>query len=229
MRDVAIITPTRLRPENAQRLINAVAATSTLKTDLILAIDEDDDSYSGLKCNRNVIVARGPRKTCIEWTNALAETYAGQYRALASFGDDHEPQTYDWDGRFLGALAEMGGTGIVYGNDTLQGEYLPTAPVISSDIPLALGWLMYPRFVHFFADNVWKDIAREAGCLRYLPQVTIRHYHCAFGTAPVDSTYIEAAPAWQADEPVYRAWHQDPDGLAAAVQKVRALCQRGAS
>jgi hypothetical protein len=232
VRDLLIITPTRKRKDNAQRLIDEVAATATAQTDLVLAVDWDDDSYAGLSAKSmpgRVRLVRGPRRTCIEWTNILAADLGSEYRALASFGDDHAPETPGWDGRMLAAIDDMGGTGIVYGADTLQNENLPTAPVISSDIPAALEWLMYPKLGHFFADNVWKDIAEEAGCLRYLPQVTIRHYHFAFGTAPADSTYIEAAPAWQADEPAYWAWRRSPDGMAAAVEKVRQLCRRGAS
>lgn len=226
MRDIGIITPTRKRLANAQRLIDAVANTAELETDLILAIDDDDDSYSGLKCNPNVKIIRGSRRTCIEWTNQIAAEFGEEYHALASFGDDHEPQTPDWDSRFLGAIDSMGGTGIVYGNDTLQGVNLPTAPVVTSDIPGVLGWFMYPGFGHFFADNVWKDLALDT-CLRYLPEVTIRHYHAAFGTAPVDSTYVEAAPAWGADEVAYNAWRAS--SMAADREKVRALCRRGAS
>lgn len=227
--DCLIITPTRKRLAGAQRLIDSVAATTTLKTDLILAVDEDDEqTYAGkLRLASNVKVVMGPRRTCIEWTNRIAAGPGRNYRALASFGDDHEPLTYGWDATMLGAIKEMGGTGIVYGDDTLQGVNLPTAPVVSSDIPDVLGWLMYPGFGHFFADNVWLDIARGAGCLRYLPQVIIRHYHFMFGASAPDATYLEAAPAWAADEPAYLSWQKN--GMAADVEKVRALCQRGPS
>jgi hypothetical protein len=58
--------------------------------------------------------------------------------------------------------------------------------------------------------------------LRYLPQVVIKHHHYAFGTAPVDAVYVEAAPAWDADHAAYLAWQRD--GMAKDVEKVRALC-----
>jgi hypothetical protein len=231
MRDLLIITPTRKRLKNAQRLVDAVAGTVTMQTDLVLAVDADDEqSYAGkLRLAPNVKVVMGPRKTCIEWTNKLAAEMGKDYRALASFGDDHAPLTHGWDAHLLAAIDEMGGTGIAYGNDTAQGQNLPTAPVVSTEIVTALGWFMYPGFGHFFADNVWKDIAMEASCLAYLPQVIIKHNHFAFGTAAPDATYAEAAPAWAADEPAYWSWRSSPDGLAADVKKVRALCQRGAS
>jgi hypothetical protein len=228
MRDCLIIAPTRRRLANAQRLIDSVAATATMKTDLILAVDEDDEqTYAGkLRLAPNVRVVMGPRRTVPEWTNRIALGPGREYWAVASLGDDHVPETPGWDADLMGAIDAMGGAGIAYGNDTLQGVNLPTAPVVSSGIVAALGWFMYP-FGHFFCDNVWKDLGEQAGCLVYLPNVIIRHYHCAFGTAPVDSTYAEAAPAWLADEPAYHAW-RDGD-MAADVEKVRALCQRGQS
>lgn len=228
MRDLLIITPTRQRLANAQRLTDTVAATIAAKTDLILAVDDDDwHTYDDLKGEAKVIV--GSRLNCIQWSNKIAEEYGGKYRALASFGDDHEPLTPGWDALLLAAIEHMGGTGISYGNDTLQGPNLPTAPVVSSDIVKALGWFMYPGFGHFFADNVWKDIATAASCLAYLPQVTIKHNHFMFGTAPADATYTEAIPAWTADEPAYWSWRERPDGMAADVKKVQALCQHGPS
>lgn len=226
MRDVGIITPTRFRPENARRLIDAVAGTAVLATDVILAVDEDDGSYPDLESAPGLIVVRGPRKNCIQWSNHLAAEFGGAYRYLASFGDDHEPRTHAWDAHLTRAIEQMGGTGIAYGNDTLQGENLPTAPVISSNIAAALGWLMYPGLGHFFADNVWKDLA-AGQCLAYLPQVIIKHYHYSFGTARMDDIYAEAAPAWAADEPAYRAWRAADDGMARDREKIGALCQHG--
>ena len=65
LRDLLIITPTRGRPRNADRLIGAVEATRTAQTDLILAIDDDDDSYANLRMGARVI--RGARQTCTAW------------------------------------------------------------------------------------------------------------------------------------------------------------------
>lgn len=231
MRDIGILVPTRKRRDNAARLIKAVADTALLQTDIIFAIDDDDPSYEGLLREEkvaawveqgNIKVERGARRTCPEWTNQLALKYAGEYKALASFGDDHAPETPYWDSLMLAALDELG-TGMVYGNDTLQGANLPTAPVISSEAIVALGWMFLPGLIHFFADNVIKDIFEMINRSRYLPEVTIRHYHYVFGTAPPDITYAEAAPAWGHDEPFYFSWRGRDDGLKADAERVRRL------
>ena len=222
LRDCLIITPTRQRKDNAQRLIDSVAATATAQTDLILAVDDDDaHSYTGLRAGRARVLV-GPRQTCPAWTNQIARDYGGGYRALASLGDDHVPETYGWDSLLLGAIDAMGGTGIAYGDDCLQHEKLPTAPVISSDIVVALGWLFLPGLTHFYCDDVWKALA-EPDLLAYVPEVIIRHLHFSVGTAPRDGTYAEAEPSMGADAAAYGAWYHDPAGRLAAREKVRRL------
>lgn len=224
MRDLLIVTPTRQRPDSARRLAAAVAQTATADTVLLLAIDDDDPSYDDGIAGAQVI--RGPRRSCVQWSNLVAAEYGPRYRAVASLGDDHVPETPGWDSRLLAAIDGMGGTGIAYGDDGLQHENLPTAPVVSTDIVTALGWLFLPQVAHFFADNAWKDIAQGAGCLRYLPDVVIRHLHCCNGAAPRDQVYAAEEPAMEPDRAAYEAWRADPSGMAAGVAKVRALMGR---
>lgn len=219
MPDLLIITPTR-RPASAQRLINAVAATATGDTDLILAVDDDDPAaYEELDGRFKLV--RGPRMTCPQWSNKIAAERGAGYFALASLGDDHVPETPGWDGTLLGAIGELGGTGIVYGDDTLQHEALPTAPVITANIVAALGWFFLPSAQHYYCDNVWKNLGEAAGCLAYVPEVVIRHTHYSFGTAPADVTYLEKQPFWHADEAAWRAWQRE--AMPADVEKIRKL------
>lgn len=222
MRDLLVITPTRQRPASALRLAEAILKTRTAETDLILAIDDDDDSYEGvaLPCSE----VHGPRKTCGAWTNEVAREFGGEYRALASFGDDHVPETPGWDSLLLAAIDDMGGTGIAYPDDTGQHENLPTAPVVSSDIVRALGWMFHPGMIHYYCDNVLKDIGEGAGCLRYVPEAVVRHLHPGWGTAPVDQVYAEAFPAGDADMATWHEWRATQ--MAADVATVKAL--RGA-
>lgn len=221
MRDLLIVTPTRQRPDSARRLAAAVRDTATAGTVLMLAVDDDDPSYGDGVEGAEII--RGPRRSCVQWSNLIAAEHGPGYRAVASLGDDHVPETPGWDTALLAAIDAMGGTGIAYGDDALQGQNLPTAPVVSSDIVAALGWLFLPQMRHFFCDNAWKDIAQGAGCLAWLPGVVVRHLHCCNGTAPHDAVYASEEPAMEPDRATYEAWRDHPDGMAADVAKVRAL------
>jgi hypothetical protein len=228
MRDLLVITPTRGRPASASRLLDAVVRTTTAVTDLFFGVDNDDGAYEGdwptfrrSDGSYGIRLLRGPRATCGEWTNRIAAEFGHEYRAVASLGDDHLPVTPGWDAALLAAIDEMGGTGIAYGDDGLQGQFLPTAPVISSDIVAALGWVFYPPVVHVFADNVWLDLGREAGCLRYVPEVRVEHLHYTAGLSPHDQTYADRDPFWAQDEAAYQAWRRD--GMDADAEKIRTL------
>ena len=227
MRDLLIITPTRGRPGNAERLAAAVAETCTAQTDLMFAIDEDDHSYDGARLGVAMVV-QGPRKTCPAWSNQCAAAFGPDYRAIASLGDDHLPRTRGWDTLMLAALDGMGGTGIVYGDDIGQGEDLPTAPVMSSDIPAALGWWFLPAARHLFCDNVWLNLGTAAGCLRYLPDVVIEHLHHTRGAAPRDESYEQSGACWAHDQAAYLDWRRDGfDADAAKIRALRLVNERG--
>ena len=131
------------------------------------------------------------------------------------------PRTSGWDWALLAAISRMGGTGIAYGDDGLQHENLPTAPVITTDITAALGWMFLPGLIHYWADNVWKDIAGQADCLAYLPEVMIEHLHPHAQKAQMDATYDQAWPAGDHDQAFYGTWRNNR--MAADVATVRAL------
>ncbi len=220
MRDLLVVVPTRGRPASAMRLLEAVEATVTEKTDVIFGLDNDDPTAASLM-HRAPTWEMGPRMGMAEWTNHLTMAFAGEYRAFASLGDDHLPRTHGWDKTLLDAISPRGG--ISYGNDLIMGERLCTAPVVSANVVAALGWMCAPGLSHMCVDNALKDIGEAAGCLVYCPDVVIEHLHWCAGKAPMDSTYHEAGifspehPDWVA----YQAWRQE--GMAADVATVKAL------
>lgn len=113
----------------------------------------------------------------------------GFYPTILGFmGDDHIPRTPEWDIQVSTALSELG-TGLVYGDDLLQHERLPTAAFMTKDIIQALGYMVPPEFKHLYVDDWWKEVATRAGCLRYLPEVIIEHLHYLVGKAEKDETY----------------------------------------
>jgi hypothetical protein len=219
MRDLLVITPTRGRLAGVTRLRDAIRATSTTDIQLVIGVDDDDHSYDG--ASLDCWTYTGPRANCAEWTNRIASAACGDFRFLASLSDDHLPVTHGWDSRLIAAIDDMGGTGIAYGNDLLQGKNLPTAPVMSSGIVHALGWMFCPPMTRLYCDNVWKDLGEMTGCLSYQPDVVIRHLHYTAGLGPRDQTAIDGESAWAHDEAAYHAWRQD--GMAADADKIRRL------
>jgi hypothetical protein len=224
MRDLLVITPSRGRPERLRAMIDACLSLAEADTDIAIAND-DDDLYDltgyGYAWSGRVIWHHGPRAGLGAWTNHLAAAHSGEYRALASLGDDHVPRTRGWDRLLLEAIDGMGGEGIAYGDDLHQRGDLPTAPVISAGIVEAVGWMMEPSLSHMFVDNVWRDLGRAAGCLAYIPGVVIEHCHPDAGKADRDGTYAASVAGEEADRQAYERWRRERMGIDVA--KVRAV------
>lgn len=229
--NLLMIVPSRGRPHNVSELCEAWAATTTGAADLMVVVDADDpmlDEYG--TANRTLLPHQQtvlPERLRLGPTlNAVAEAEAGRYRAVGFMGDDHRPRTVGWDARYLQALDDMG-TGIVYGNDLLQGPNLPTQVAMTSDIVTTLGWICPPGMVHMWLDNVWLDLGQGIDRLRYLPDVIVEHMHYSAGKSGLDQGYVEvnAPEAFEQDRLRYEDWRRlskDAD-----VARLRELVRRG--
>lgn len=226
VRDLLVIVPSRGRPEQLRDMVDACLSLSEADTEIAVALDDDDprrDEAMALISGPRVMIRHGDRDNFTGWSNEIAEKHKGRYRAYASLSDDTVPRTRGWDRLLLEAISAMGGTGIAYGDDLLQRENLPTAPVITCDIVEALGWMCEPSMTHFSIDNVWKDLGEGAGCLAYVPTVIIEHLHPCAGKAPVDQTHRDAGFNMpdHPDSAAYHAWRRDR--MAADIATVKRL------
>lgn len=235
MTPIGIVIPTLNRIENCRKLIEQWSKTTVGLSTLYFCIDNTDpalDEYRRMEhdcaihssfVGRNVrFVVGEPARLCA-WTNRMAVALTGEHRLIGSIGDDHRPMSIEWEVHLLDALDEMGGTGFLYGNDTVHGERLPTACFVSADIIRVLGWMAPPALIHLFIDNVWRDLGEASGCVKYLPGVVIEHFHPIKGAAEWDQTYQEgnSSEVWTADAAAYSTWKRDE--MAAAVAKIKAL------
>jgi hypothetical protein len=234
MRDLLVVIPSRGRPTQLATTLGALFGQSKSGTDAIVATDDDDlahaeyerviTSVAGLSAGRLSWVT-GARDTLTGWTNKLALSHLDGYRAFCSMGDDHVPVTEGWDKLLLDAIESLGGTGMVYPDDKRRDD-VPECIVMSSEIIKALGWMMEPSLRHFWVDNVWADIGRETGLLKYCPEVVVEHRHYLTPGEPGrgvirDATYAEAENLSNfSDVPVYEEWKRER--MAGDVAKVTA-------
>jgi len=223
MADLVVIVPTRERPEAAATLAQAFHATCTAGTRLIFAVDESDSRPPAFGDHHEWLGVQICRSTTmVEALNEAARIYAPDAFAIGFMGDDHFPRTFGWDNAYLEALKGLG-TGIVYGNDLLQGHRLPTQCAMTSDVVRALGYMSPPELRHMYVDNFWRDLGNAADCLRYLHEVIVEHRHPIAGKAQIDEGYLRVnAPAvYEADERAYAEYCRTR--FAEDVAKVQAL------
>lgn len=229
MADLVVIVPSRGRPAAASELARAFGETRTT-AHLVFAIDEDDPTKGEYAdalgvYPSSVIDTGGAPATMVRALNACAVKRASAPDApfaIGFMGDDHRPRTQGWDQAYLDALKELG-TGIVYGDDLLQRQNLPTQCAMTSDIVKALGFMAPPTLRHLYVDNFWRDLGLAAGCLRYLPEVIVEHRHPVARKAEWDEGYqrVNSQEMYRSDAQAYADYGRDQ--FQADVAKVRAL------
>lgn len=214
--DLAIIVPTRGRPDNIARVIEAWTDTEAWQVArLVVAFDVDDPQADGYRAL--AALTDGP----VDWVefpiwlpmvyklDETARGIAGDFFALGFAGDDHLPRTGGWASRYLAELRRLG-TGIVYGDDGYQGAKLPTEWAMTSDIVRALGRMVPAPVEHMYCDNSVLDLGRVAGCIRHLPDVVIEHLNPYAGKGEMDAQYrrVNSRQQYAKDRADYQRWRR---------------------
>lgn len=228
---IACMVPSRGRPQNVAELIEAWTTTTTGvygQPHLHIAIDDDDpelDGYLAIDLPKFATLWRGPRRRLGGTLNWLAPILAQRCNVIGFMGDDHRPRSFGWDHQVERSI--VAGDRVVYGNDLVQGQNLPTAVFMDSRIVLATGYFVLPGQIHLWMDNYWKTLGEQLQSLTYLPDMIIEHVHPITGKVGWDEHYVanNASHVWENDERIYKEWvaTQMPADIAA----IRALCARG--
>lgn len=235
MPELAIIVPTRGRPENVRKVIGAWDFTNAWDhAHLVLALDGDDPEYQGYAdlyeetCHPDTdeplfsIAVQGVWVPMVHKLNRVARDLADRYWALGFAGDDHLPRTINWAKRYLTVLHELG-TGMVYGDDGYQGHKLSTEWAVTSDVVRALGAMVPAPVDHMYCDNAMMDLYGGAGSMRHLPEVRIEHMHPIAGKADNDDQYrkVNSRDQFKKDRGAYERWKRTD--MTGQIQTVKTL------
>lgn len=205
-----VIVPTRGRPHIVPEMIAAWEQTRTCAY-LLFAVDYDDPQFEAyykhtphlpewvtMECVPCPgLEPRGMVATLNYW--AVRMTTLGLAGGHVGFmGDDHRPRTFAWDARMMQES-------IVYANDLLQGQNLPTHVMMPARWVLALGKMCPETLMHLYVDNYWKELGSRLERLVYLPDVIIEHMHPVAGKAQWDDGYkrVNAGEMYHNDAQAY--------------------------
>ncbi|QBP30834.1 glycosyltransferase [Streptomyces phage EGole] len=199
---ITVLIPTRGRPENAQRLNEAIDTTADIEA--VFCVDEDDEKLEEY-LDSGLPLRIGRRRRLVGTLNAMAEEYVDYCDIIGFMGDDVLPHTYRWDVEIANQFQR---NMVAYANDGWQGQGLPTAVFMDSDIVRKLGYMVAPTLIHLFADNYWKALGEGLGTLTYLEHVNMEHLHPFAGKAADDKTYQEAnsGEMWDHDQLAFNMW-----------------------
>ena len=177
---------TRNRPHNAVRAFAQLKEVS-VESDFLMIINEDQaELYPDIDGVMKEIVPSDLGS--VGKGNYVVHKYWDDYQTFAGIDDDCMVTTPSWDALLSAPIKERG-FGVSYGNDTIQGEILPTKVMISTNIVKALGFFAPPVLKHLYADNFWKAMGQDLGALKYFPDVLVEHWHHINGKAPMDENY----------------------------------------
>lgn len=218
MTKLAIVVPTRGRPQNIKRLHKALQKTCVTGYHLFVRKDDDDRSYARLPILENTTWITGPRIFFAASVNESVETALQEddFTHIAILGDDVLPETVGWDKMLIDALPDLG---VAYGSDGLEhlhGEDLPTHVVVPVEMYKRLGWIALPTLRHLFCDNVWRELGKLTTFV-YVKEAKLSHLHRWNKKAPDDKTYREANDKQkrELDKAAFEAW-RDGTGLEEA-------------
>jgi hypothetical protein len=203
---ILVIVPSRSagtgRERNVERFIQHWMLFTEGLSDICISLDEDDehqyDRYQG------VIYTVNPNERLVPKLNRAAKHFMHEYKYIAFFGDDHVIKS-SWEFEMI-TYFEKHGVGIAYGNDLLQGERLPTAVCMTSNIIKTLDYMIPTTLLHMYADNFWVDLGKSANCIQYFPDIIWEHLHPDNGKAIRDAQYAYAANVVNQDQIAYHSY-----------------------
>lgn len=221
---IAVIMPTRsasgIRNSGAAAAAASWFATTSGLSDFYYGMDDDDLANYEVPSYAKQLV--NPRVRLVPKLNLMAAQLQDQYDYLLFIGDDHRFLTPGWEEVFVRDGDALKGVAILYGNDLLQRQSLPTAVFIGTAITKALGYMAPPCIQHMYADNFWKDLGEALSIIKYYPEIIIEHLHFSNGKAQVDAQYREVAALMGSDGAAYRQYLAKD--FAGDIEKVRAVC-----
>jgi hypothetical protein len=219
---ILVIVPSRSqgneREKNVDRFIDAWKEHSEGLSDIVIALDPDDEHYYTRR-KEAIYFVNKTRERMIPTLNKCANVFAKEYEMIAFFGDDHLIRS-NWESKMYQANKECGGYGVFYGDDLLQRSALATAVCLDARIVQLLGYFAPPLLTHLFADNFWMDLGRELGTLKYFPNIIFEHLHPHLQKTRLDEMYVESNSFFQEDQIKYEQYISNGD-FAQAIQIIQ--------
>lgn len=208
---IAILTPTRGRPSGLMRLYDSIANTISGNHRIVFVyyVDDDDEKLAEYKQlrftkhkNIQVIHYYRERQIIAKTFNFMAAQVKSTY--FMNGADDMVFNTPGWD-EILFQRLTVHPYSLYYFDDGIQHEVLATFAIVSQYWIRLMGYFFPEHIRHNYIDTYICDVARRAGTLVYIPEVTLTHFHYTINNSLYDKTYQEAEQYWGVDYDAFNA------------------------
>lgn len=188
---------------------------------VMLILDTDDaPKYKELALPDQWAVHVGDHKPMLYRLMEAFEVVRGQ-PFYGFIGDDALPLTPGWDR----ALRDSAGYwGIAYAWDGIQNEKQVSHWVVGGKLAEAVGYFSPPGLKHLYIDNVWTEIGKALGCLKYHEEIKIEHLHFSNYKSEWDDTYHLHGQYAGQDRELFDVWRNGE--LEEIIKRVRAAKAR---
>tara|TARA_R110001583_G_scaffold187345_2_gene348628 strand:- start:8457 stop:9173 length:717 start_codon:yes stop_codon:yes gene_type:complete len=208
MSSIAILLPTRNRPELLKRFWKSIVDTADDASSVFMYLYIDDDDTVSVSAaedlmseSDNVFYFVGPRIVHSDMSNVLFRETQGEDIIFLG-GDDLIMKTQGWDTIVKSKFDEVDDKiALVYGKDGGESQHpveFATHPIIHRKWGEILGYVNPPYFSCDYADTWSNDLADAVG-RKYMLPIFHEHMHFTMGKAPFDSTYQESRFRFQQD------------------------------
>lgn len=183
---IALLCPTRGRPEQCRRMVQSVYNSSIGNIGIYLAVSaEEFDTYKqSLELPENdrvgvVMVAMPDQPTGFKW-NKLAELAIASppkqgAKLFMLCADDTVFSTPCWDKALIDHYNVLENKIHVYAlRDSRDPDGTPH-PIVTREYIEAMGYFLPPIFLHWFVDSWTVDIAKANNCFTHLKDYMLIH------------------------------------------------------
>lgn len=209
MSKIALLLPTRKRPQNLVRLLESVASTADNPENIIVSvyIDDDDTSYDHLIFEGpvRVVITRGPRIILSQMWNKAYEAVKDEAEYFWHGGDDIIFRSNGWDTLVKDAIdSHRKKIAFVWGNDhspESERNVFGTHGFVHKNWTDTLGRFVPPYYSSDYNDTHFNDLANALNVAHYLHDVHTEHMHYSLGKAEIDETTSDRLERHAKDRP----------------------------
>jgi hypothetical protein len=222
MKRIVLICPTRGRDDLHRMLAESWLASRWYSRLVFVVPEEHRQMYrevAGCEYLYHPVAGITGMTLPLNWA---AMQLVDQADSLMALGHDTIIKTMDWE-RLV--MAHVGKKAVIYPDDGIQHEWLPTMAWLDARVVKALGYMAPPSIKHLYIDNFWHTLGSNLESIKYLPDVYFEHVHPTVGKRAWDETtgQLNTREAYQAGKDQFLAYmcsrfFRDLDKAKAAMQ-----------
>lgn len=179
--EIAILVPSRERPEQLKRMIESAKKTAYNPVKIFLAISpEDEAAYQFINGNTRKYIMPENMPTAHKWNLLADEAMRNSDNTLFMVGaDDMIFGTPGWDEALAKHYEALGARKqhVYHLQDSRDKDGTPH-PIMTREYIEAMGYLVPPMFLHWHIDTWTVELAKQLKCFTHLTDYELIHDKC---------------------------------------------------